>query len=206
MITLILSPRPNWRQVLRVYLKTPNAPGQRAFLRCAASFFLEIRQYSCEKMSCATQKSLAAGHIMSFQIHPRQYSKYLSRSDFPFQELLAYKYSNRKVDLFFLWDRYFPRNKRSIICIIATFLKISMQHNLYLRRILPCRFVHFAAGGYSHRKVRSAWSCTALKQSAQVLFPVFLACAAKLPILPAALSCIWRVIKYRLPELLRQAV
>ena len=56
---------------LRVYLKTPNAPGQRAFLRCAASFFLAIRQYSCEKMSCATQKSLAAGHIMSFQIHPR---------------------------------------------------------------------------------------------------------------------------------------
>ena len=54
----------------RVYLKTPNAPEQRAFLRCAASFFLEIRQYSCEKMSCATQKSLAAGHIMSFQIHP----------------------------------------------------------------------------------------------------------------------------------------
>ena len=39
---------------LRVYLKTPNAPGQRVFLRCAASFFLEIRQYSCEKMSCAT--------------------------------------------------------------------------------------------------------------------------------------------------------
>ena len=24
------------------------------------------------KMSCATQKSLAAGHIMSFQIHPKQ--------------------------------------------------------------------------------------------------------------------------------------
>ena len=55
-----------------MYLKTPNAPGQRVFLRCAASFFLEIRQYSCEKMSCATQKSLAAGHIMSFQIHPKQ--------------------------------------------------------------------------------------------------------------------------------------
>ena len=54
-----------------MYLETPNAPGQRAFLRCAASFFLEIRQYSCEKMSCATQKSLAAGHIMSFQIHPK---------------------------------------------------------------------------------------------------------------------------------------
>ena len=59
----------------RVYLKTPNAPGQRAFLRCAASFFLEIRQYSCEKMSCATQKSLAAGHIMSFQIHPKNEMK-----------------------------------------------------------------------------------------------------------------------------------
>ena len=56
--------------LFRVYLKTPNAPGQRAFLRCAVSFFLEIRQYSCEKMSCATQKSLAAGHIMSFQTHP----------------------------------------------------------------------------------------------------------------------------------------
>ena len=56
---------------LRVYLKTPNAPGQQTFSRCAAPFFLEIRQYSCEKMSCATQKSLAAGHIMSFQIHPR---------------------------------------------------------------------------------------------------------------------------------------
>ena len=51
-------------------LPTPNAPGQRVFLRCAASFFLAIRQDSCEKMSCSTQKSLAAGHIMSVQIHP----------------------------------------------------------------------------------------------------------------------------------------
>ena len=56
---------------LRVYLKTPNAPGQRTFSRCAAPFFLEIRQYSCEKMSCSAQKFLAAGHIGSFQIHPR---------------------------------------------------------------------------------------------------------------------------------------
>ena len=56
--------------LFRVYLKTPNAPGQRAFLWCAAPFFLEIRQYSCEKMSCSTQKFLAAGHIMRFQIHP----------------------------------------------------------------------------------------------------------------------------------------
>ena len=61
-------------KVLRVYLKTPNAPGQRVFSRCAAPFFLEIRQYSCEKMSCAAQKFLAAGHIMSLQIHPRVYS------------------------------------------------------------------------------------------------------------------------------------
>ena len=60
------------RTIPRVYLKTPNAPGQRAFLRCAASFFLEIRQYSCEKMSCSAQKFLAAGHIGSFQIHPRE--------------------------------------------------------------------------------------------------------------------------------------
>ena len=56
----------------RVYLKAPNAPGQRIFSRCAAPFFLEIRQYSCEKMSCSAQKSLAAGHIGSFQIHPRK--------------------------------------------------------------------------------------------------------------------------------------
>ncbi len=54
----------------RVYLKTPNAPGQRAFSRRAASFFLEIRQYSCEKMSCTARKILAAGHIFSFQMHP----------------------------------------------------------------------------------------------------------------------------------------
>ena len=59
-------------QISRVYLKTPNAPGQRTFSRCAAPFFLEIRQYSCEKMSCSAQKFLAAGHIGSFQIHPRQ--------------------------------------------------------------------------------------------------------------------------------------
>ena len=57
----------------RVYLKTVNAPGQRAFSRCAASFFLEIRQYSCEKMSCSARKFLAAGHITSFHIHPDHY-------------------------------------------------------------------------------------------------------------------------------------
>ena len=30
-----------------MYLKTPDAPGQRVFSRCAAPFFREIRQYSC---------------------------------------------------------------------------------------------------------------------------------------------------------------
>ena len=60
----------------RVYLKTPNAPGQRTFSRCAAPFFLEIRQYSCEKMSCSAQKFLAAGHIGRFQIHPNGFRSY----------------------------------------------------------------------------------------------------------------------------------
>ena len=63
-----------WRvgRFARVYLKTPNAPGQQVFSRCAAPFFLEIRQYSCVKISCSTQKFLAAGHIGSFQIHPKK--------------------------------------------------------------------------------------------------------------------------------------
>ena len=74
-------PRLRRKDWTRVYLKTPNAPGQRAFLRCAALFFLEIRQYSCEKMSCATQKSLAAGHIMSFQTHPSLAMGGLGRSE-----------------------------------------------------------------------------------------------------------------------------
>ena len=62
----------------RAYLKPPNAPGQRAFSRCAASFFLEIRQYFCEKMSCSARKFLAAGHIAGFQIHPGRYFTNLS--------------------------------------------------------------------------------------------------------------------------------
>ena len=66
---------------IRVYLKTPNAPGQRTFSRCAAPFFLEIRQYSCEKMSCSAQKFLAAGHIGSFQIHPRTFDHVLQIND-----------------------------------------------------------------------------------------------------------------------------
>ena len=51
-------------------LPTPNAPGQRVFSRCAAPFFLEIRQYSCGKMSCSAQKLLAAGHIGSWKNTP----------------------------------------------------------------------------------------------------------------------------------------
>ena len=51
-------------------LPTLNAPGQRVFSRCAAPFFLEIRQYSCEKMSCSTKKFLAAGHIGSWKNTP----------------------------------------------------------------------------------------------------------------------------------------
>ena len=58
------------RLPLGCILPTPDAPGQRAFSRRAASFFLEIRQYSCKKMSCAARKFLAAGHIMSWKNTP----------------------------------------------------------------------------------------------------------------------------------------
>ena len=55
-----------------MYLKTPNAPGQRTFSRCAAPFFtLKYVSIPAKKMSCSAQKFLAAGHIGSFQIHPR---------------------------------------------------------------------------------------------------------------------------------------
>lgn len=55
-----------------VYPKTANAPGQLAFSCCAAPFSLEIRQYSCEKMSCSARKFLAAGRIARFQIPLRE--------------------------------------------------------------------------------------------------------------------------------------
>ena len=42
---------------------------QRVFSHCAASFFLEIRKYSCGKMSCTARESLAAGHAVGFQMH-----------------------------------------------------------------------------------------------------------------------------------------
>ena len=99
----------------RVYLKTPNAPGQRVFLRCAASFFLEIRQYSCEKMSCSTQKSLAAGHIFSFQIHPiKIFSRFLIRTS------ISWKNPRMRLHpgIFCLKSQVF-RNRRSIAAISA---------------------------------------------------------------------------------------
>ena len=81
-------------QAARVYLKTPNAPGQRTFSRCAAPFFLEIRQYSCEKMSCSAQKFLAAGHIGSFQIHPSSEAKGAQR-----HAVLAANFLHRSVNV-----------------------------------------------------------------------------------------------------------
>ena len=77
-----------------MYLKTPNAPGQRIFSRCAAPFFLEIRQYSCEKMSCSAQKFLAAGHIGSFQIHPSSEAKGAQR-----HAVLAANFLHRSVNV-----------------------------------------------------------------------------------------------------------
>ena len=48
--------------------KLPTHPDSWPFR--AAPFSLEIRQYSCEKMSCSTQKFLAAGHIGSWKNTP----------------------------------------------------------------------------------------------------------------------------------------
>lgn len=75
-----------------VYLKNPNAPGQRAFSRCAAPFFLEIRQYSCKKMSCSAQKLLAADHIGSFQVHPSLYATLALCGFFPEENLLRLRH------------------------------------------------------------------------------------------------------------------
>ena len=86
------SPRRLEEYTLGCILSTPDAPGQRAFSRRAASFFLEIRQYSCGKMSCSAQKFLAAGHIMSFQIHPRKHRTIVStRFDGSFLPLLRFE-------------------------------------------------------------------------------------------------------------------
>ena len=52
-----------------VFFQLPTHPDSGSFH--AVPFFLGIRQYSCEKMSCSTQKFLAAGHIGSSQIHPK---------------------------------------------------------------------------------------------------------------------------------------
>ena len=52
-----------------VFFQLPTHPDSGSFH--AVPFSLGIRQYSCEKMSCSTQKFLAAGHIGSSQIHPK---------------------------------------------------------------------------------------------------------------------------------------
>ena len=74
-----------------------------------------------------------------------------------------------------------------LICIIATFLKISMQHNLYLRRILPFRFVHFAVGG--HTIGTSALHGAALPWSSprRCFFPYSLITAAQFLRSPASI-------------------
>ena len=51
------------------FLSTSNAPGQRAFSHCAASFFPAIRQYFCGKC-LAQRKNLAAGTIVSWKNTP----------------------------------------------------------------------------------------------------------------------------------------
>ena len=57
----------------RVYLKTPNAPGQRAFSRCAAPFFLEIRQYSFVLRLDKEQKLNGRGRrFLSWYVRCRQ--------------------------------------------------------------------------------------------------------------------------------------
>ena len=52
-------------------LPTPNAPGQRVFSRCAAPFFLEIRQYSCEKCLAQRKNSALQVTLGVGRIHPR---------------------------------------------------------------------------------------------------------------------------------------
>ena len=56
--------------LLRVHLKTVKMPNQRVFCPAPRHFPLKYNKYSCGKMACSGQKSLAAGHFASFQIHP----------------------------------------------------------------------------------------------------------------------------------------
>ena len=63
----------------RVYPKTPNAPGQRAFSRCTAPFFLEIRQYSCEKSLAQRKNSSLPVPLGVGRIHPRTSKREKSR-------------------------------------------------------------------------------------------------------------------------------
>ena len=55
---------PNWKLSTR--------PNSGSFPVSPHHFSLKYIQYSCEKMVCATRKSLAVGHISRFQIDPFQ--------------------------------------------------------------------------------------------------------------------------------------
>ena len=93
-------------------MKTANVPGQRTFSRFAAPFFLEIRQDSCEKMSCPPGKFLAAGHISSFQIHTKKEIMIFSQNLVDPQEVLCYyDYTCEKGSYFFA-PIFNPRDTR----------------------------------------------------------------------------------------------
>ena len=57
---------------VRVYLKTPNAPGQRAFCGVPRHFSLKYVGVPAKECLAQRKKSLAAGHIVRFQIHPKK--------------------------------------------------------------------------------------------------------------------------------------
>ncbi len=95
-------------------LPTIHAPGQRAFSRCAASFFLEIRQYSCKKMSCSARKSSLPVTLPVGRMHPcgqtRAYSagRRLLSFPFPLSAYLKAPASRHKLAVFCLLSLYRP--------------------------------------------------------------------------------------------------
>ena len=64
-------------------------------------------------MSCATQKSLAAGHIVSFQIHPRSY-KDKRKIEHPREECLVFENTHPAIITKEIWDivQWVRKNKR----------------------------------------------------------------------------------------------
>ena len=128
-----------------MYLKTPNAPGQRVFLRCTASFFLEIRQYSREKMSCSTQKSLAAGQIMSFQIHTKKKSIVI----FPPHGRMKFAYN------------FFQGRTITMDCQDYITELVERKKGQHLQREERGAIQHLKNAGYSNRAIAraKAYSC-----------------------------------------------